>query len=326
MSGIQVAVGYVMETALSLLLALVVIFTRHHKAGPRSRRAHDIFISGLRAFFDSAAYFALSIQLATLAVLARKDYGLGTADLGALETQIAQAISVVSLLPLLYPAALLEAAGPDDEEDDDEEEGEEHNARLLLLSLTVALSFYPFLSRCLHSFGQGMIGDGDGAVVSVGRWREVESLCFADGLDRLRGNGMYEALAGLELAASLVTYLFSFWPRAGLLLGQHCSGRDGDAAGGDGGRKGMGVLSARDRVNRWFSERPALAAAPLLVVVGLAAPMLWAIFDLRGLQKELADSTGVGYAGNEWGFGQIVSIVLFVPVGVAMVYRWRFGE
>ncbi|KAL6851174.1 hypothetical protein ACO1O0_008302 [Amphichorda felina] len=51
-------------------------------------------------------------SLATLVVLARKDYGLGTADLGALKTQIAQAIAVVSLLPLLYPAALLEAAAP----------------------------------------------------------------------------------------------------------------------------------------------------------------------------------------------------------------------
>lgn len=151
-------------------------------------------------------------------------------------------------------------------------------------------------------------------------------LCFADGLDRLRGNGMYEALAGLELAASLVAYLFSFWLLASLPLGRYWSVRDGDEVGKDAKRKGTRILSARDRVNRWFGERPALAAAPLLVVVGLAAPMLWAIFDLRGLQKELADSTSVGYTGNEWGFGQIVSIVLFVAVGVAMVYRWRFGE
>ncbi|KPM42935.1 hypothetical protein AK830_g3626 [Neonectria ditissima] len=92
-SGIGAAASYVLETALSLILSLAVIFLRK-QTGSHGREAHGIFTSGLRAFFYSAAYFALANQFATIAVLVRKDYGLSTAELGALEAQVAQAVAV----------------------------------------------------------------------------------------------------------------------------------------------------------------------------------------------------------------------------------------
>lgn len=76
----------------------------------------------------------------------------------------------VSLLSLLYLAALLES----------HDDVQRHNEKPMLLTLAVALSFYPFLSRCLHSFGDSMIGNGDGPVVSERKWRKIEKMCFAD--------------------------------------------------------------------------------------------------------------------------------------------------
>jgi hypothetical protein len=297
-----------METALGILLSFAVILLRH-RTGPRSRETRAVLTSGLRAFFYSAVYFALAMQLATI-------YGLGTADFGALETQIAQAMAVVSLLPLLYPAALLESA----------DGGWRQNERLLLLSMTVALSFYPFLSRCLRAFGGTMIGDGEEAVVDAGRWTEVERMCFADGLDGLRGNGIFDALPWLQLFASLGTYLFTFWLLEALLERPGESG----AAAVEGydvvkGRRRRVLGGARMRLNVWFGGNAFAAAAPLVIILGLTAPMLWVIFHLRELQEELAERARLSYGGNEWGFGQVVSIVLFVPVGVEMLYRWRFG-
>ena len=305
-----------METALGFLLSFAVILVRH-RTGPRSRETRAILTSGLRAFFYSAVYFALAMQLATIYVLARKDYGLDTADFGALETQIAQVVAVVSLLPLLYPAALLESA----------DAGWRQNERLLLLSLTVALSFYPFLSRCLRAFGGTMIGDGEGAVVEAGTWAEVETMCFADGLDGLRENGIFDALPWLQLFASLWTYLFTFW-LLGALPGRPAeSGATAAAEGCDEvkGRRRRALGDARTRLNMWFGGHAFAAAAPLFIILGLTAPMLWVIFHLRVLQEQLAKRAELDYGGNEWGFGQVVSIVLFVPVGVEMLYRWRFG-
>lgn len=56
--------------------------------------------------------------------------------------------------------------------------------------------------------------------------------------------------------------------------------------------------------------------AALLLPLLLSTPILWAIFRLRGIQRELARVTGSAYVDNDWSFGQVVSIVLFVPVAV----------
>ncbi|KAI1021697.1 hypothetical protein LB503_013277 [Fusarium chuoi] len=77
------------------------------RSGNNSQR-HEVAKAGLEAFVDSAAYFALALQLATIAVLARKDYGISTADLSAIEARLSQPVAVVSMMPLLYPVALLE--------------------------------------------------------------------------------------------------------------------------------------------------------------------------------------------------------------------------
>lgn len=58
-------------------------------------------------------------------------------------------------------------------------------------------------------------------------------------------------------------------------------------------------------MNRWFDRHPAIAAASLLVVVGLTTTMLWAIFHLRKLQEELEESIDVSYGGKGWGLGRL---------------------
>ncbi|KAJ4269658.1 hypothetical protein NW762_001326 [Fusarium torreyae] len=307
-SGIGVTVGYVLGLALGFFLSLaVILLKRHGKPG----QWHQIARSGLEAFFDSAAYFALSLQLATIAVLVRKDYGISTADLGAIEARIAQSVAVVSMTPLLYPVALLEPAVEARSRDK-----VKHNARLLLLSLAVALSFYPFLSRCIHAFDVSPIGDGEGAEVTFTDWSAVEDMCFPEEFRDLGKTTTYKSLNGLELTASLITYMFTFWLLAGLPSTYYNY---------DEKAKLETKPSWRERVNIWFGEKPFVAIIPLLAGIGLAVPLLWVIFTLRKLQKEMSENMGEEYGGNEWGFGQIVSIVLFVPVGVEMAYRWRFG-
>ncbi|WKT49090.1 hypothetical protein QSH57_014020 [Fusarium oxysporum f. sp. vasinfectum] len=265
--------------------------------------------TGLGVFFDCAAYFALSLQLATIAVLVRKDYGISTADLGTIEARISQTVAVVCMMSLLYPVALLEPV-----ERTHSRAKVKHNARLLLLSLTVALSFYPFLSRCIHVFDASAIGKGKGSEVSPSAWNAVEEMCFPG------RTKTYKSLDGLELTASLITYMFTFWLLAG--LPGTCHDYEGK---GKGAQLPEERASWRERVNQWFGDRRLAAIVPLCVVVGLAVPLLWLIFTLRRVQQGMTEDMEGQYDGNSWGFGQIVSIVLFVPVRVEMAYRWRFG-
>ncbi|KAF5623683.1 uncharacterized protein FTJAE_10542 [Fusarium tjaetaba] len=311
-SGIGVAVGYVLEIILSILLSLAVIMLQ--RSGKNSQR-HEVVKAGLEAFVDSAAYFALALQLATIAVLARKDYGISTADLGAIEARISQSVAVVSMMPLLYPVALLEPAA-----NSSTRANIKHNARLLLLSVTVALSFYPFLSRCIHAFDISPIGGGKDSEVSPTDWSVVEDMCFPTEYRNIGRSTTFKSLNGLELTASLITYIFTFWLLAG--LPGTCYDRDEKEKYA---KEAEDRTSWRERVNKWFSDRPLVAILPLLVFVGLTIPLLVVIFTLRNLQEQMSENMGEKYDGNYWGFGQIVSIILFIPVGVEMAYRWRFG-
>ncbi|KAF5607762.1 hypothetical protein FPANT_731 [Fusarium pseudoanthophilum] len=311
-SGIGVAVGYVLEIILSILLSLAVIMFK--RSGKKSQR-HEVVKAGLEAFVDSAAYFALALQLATIAVLARKDYGISTADLGAIEARISQSVAVVSMMPLLYPVALLEPAA-----NSSTRANIKHNAGLLLLSVTVALSFYPFLSRCIHAFDISPIGEGKDSEVSPTDWSVVEDMCFPAEYRDIGRSATFKSLNGLELTASLITYIFTFWLLAG--LPGTCYDRDEKAKDA---KEAEDKASWREHVNEWFSDRPLVAILPLLVFVGLTIPLLVVIFTLRNVQEQMSENMGENYDGNYWGFGQIVSIILFTPVGVKMVYRWRFG-
>ncbi|KAF5588187.1 hypothetical protein FPCIR_7205 [Fusarium pseudocircinatum] len=311
-SGIGVAVGYVLEIILSILLSLAVIMFK--RSGKNSQR-HEVAKAGLEAFVDSAAYFALALQLATIAVLARKDYGISTADLGAIEARISQSVAVVSMMPLLYPVALLEPAAKSSTR-----ASIKHNARLLLLSVTVALSFYPFLSRCIHAFDISPIGEGKGSEVSPTDWSVIEDMCFPTEYRDIGRSTTFKSLNGLELTASLITYIFTFWLLAGLPGTCYDSDEKEKYA-----KEAEDRTSWRERVNKWFSDRPLVAILPLLVFVGLTIPLLVVIFTLRDVQEQMSENMGEKYDGNYWGFGQIVSIILFTPVGVEMVYRWRFG-
>ncbi|KAI8672259.1 hypothetical protein NCS56_00688500 [Fusarium sp. Ph1] len=315
-SGIGVATAYILEFALSALLSLAAIRLRT-QSGTAAYRWKEIMQCGLDSFFSSAAYFALAIQLATIIVLVRKDYGISNADLGAIEARIAQSVSVVSMMPLLYPAALLEP----EPEDRNENRDVRHNSRLLLLSVTLALSFFPFLSRCMHAFGPSPIGDGSNSEVSDENWAKVASMCFPGGFADLKDDMTWKALPGLELTASLITYLFAFWLLSGLPNTRYIPNKDTK------GHRGVEkILSWRERVAKWFEHRRRYAIVPLLALIGFTIPLIVMIFTLRDLQKELADYMNHTYEGDDWGFGQIVSIVLFVPVGVDMAYWWRFGS
>jgi hypothetical protein len=60
-------------------------------------------------------------------------------------------------------------------------------------------------------------------------------------------------------------------------------------------------------------------------VIGQSVRLLWVIVMLRKDQEQTSENMGQEYGGNEWGSGQIVFIILFIPVAVEVAYWWRFG-
>lgn len=86
-----------------------------------------------------------------------------------------------------------------------------------------------------------------------------------------------------------------------------------------------GLVLVMGRIERVWRKSKALIILYLLVPAALDGILLYCIFRLRHIQAHMTQGLGGQYAGNEWGFGQIVSIIMFVPVLVDMAFTgWTY--
>jgi hypothetical protein len=280
--------------------------------------------AGLQSFFDSALYFALSIEMAIIVVLVNKDFGISTHGFGAGDAQVALAISSLCILPLLQPLSRLrgredeDAVQAKDDRGRPREETDAHrdNLSLLLFSLLVVLFFYPFVSQGMHNLGPGRMGEGK--VVTIEEWWQVRNLCFRS-VTGLTGTELL-LLKITEMAASLIIYLFAAWQ---LLVALSRKMEADDRQLGDHRRATAILGKARKLLQR--HTRNGLAQAVFVVVpTTLAGILLYSIFRMRSAQKEMLEGVGARYGGNDWGFGQIMGIVIFTPVVTEMCFAaWK---
>ncbi|KAF6827402.1 hypothetical protein CMUS01_09024 [Colletotrichum musicola] len=322
-SGIGVSIGYAIEMGLGLLLAIFVLTIRQRK-GPRWEFCQLMAQAGFDAFFQSAVYFAISLEIASIYMLVHKDYGISTDGLGASEAQIILAVSVVCVLPVLYPVALLPTrlfqanfevdkkppGGPP------KKTTEPRNVRFTLFSLLAVLFFYPFLSQCIHNWAPSRVGEGNGpageTLATHDEWAKVGEMCFRE-VEVLSYNELW-VLAIFEIIASIVIFLFAIWLLIGAgartLLAQ-------DRAFGEERRLTVALLKIQGIEGLW-KRNLWVQVAMLPVPAILAGPLLWCIFRLRGMHSVALKGLELEYTGNEWGFGQVVGIIMFAPVVIDM--------
>ncbi|KAF6838949.1 hypothetical protein CPLU01_02219 [Colletotrichum plurivorum] len=262
-SGIGVSVGYAIEAGLGLFLAMFVVTIRGRK-GPRWEFSQLIVQAGFDAFFQSAVYFAMSLEVASIYTIVHKDYSISTDGLGAIEAQIILAVSVVCVLPVLYPVAL-------------------RSTRLFHRESEIRKKPSSRLPKTAEPRNApSRVGEGKGSsgetLATEDEWAKVDRMCFGD-VEWLSDNELW-VLAIFEIIASIVIFLFAIW----LMIGA-----------------GARPLLAQDRA---YGEERRLTVA-LLKIRGVEISVA-----LEGLELE--------YTGNEWGFGQVVGIIIFAPVVIDM--------
>jgi hypothetical protein len=316
-----------MEITLGFGLAAIVMITRT-KEGRKWSFLQFVASAGLEAFFDFAIYFALSILIASIVVLANKDFGVSTSGFGACEAEIALAMSVACVLPLIYPVGLLPAhqshsEHPQESASDRSRESKRglYHFRLLLFSLLTVLFFYPFVSQSIHNWGPSRIGEGKGpggeTVVTNEEFERVQKVCF--GSVKYLAFWESQLLAATELSSSLLIYLFLFWH----LISANIQRIELDEE--DIGAMTGGLLRIMGQIESVWKRSKPLITLFLCIPAALDGILLYCIFRLRHIQAEMAQGLGGQYAGNEWAFGQIVSIVMFVPVLVDMALSgWTY--
>ncbi len=313
----QVAVGYVLEVSLAFLFALLA-YTFHRTTPGPSRTATRWWKAvgrSFAAFFECAIYFSLAIQLASVVFLAKRDFGMAPEGFGANETQISLVTSVLCMLPLLYPIGLL----PMDREDDDA--NKRRNLHLFLFNLATLLFFYPFLSQGIHTWAPTRIGKGNDEgrdTIDETEWENLNDVCWG-GVQQLSESGRW-ALAVIMMISSLVVYLFAFW----VCFRRVFPGENREQVSYMHGETGkLFSRGPTDRMQRALHSDVARGIV-LVFPTALAACLLYFLFELRSIQEELTISLRGEYTGNDWGFGQLISVTIFAPVLVEFIYSLMY--
>jgi hypothetical protein len=326
------SIGYVVDVCLGCLLGYAYfIFSRDtgdHEPQASWKRAVE---RGLMVFFDSAVYFAIAIELASIVVLAKKDLGLNTDGFGAIQAQISFAVSTVCILPLLYPVTLLGWGKIAHRYGHEKQELREYNSRgrvrRFLFYLCLVLFFYPFVSQCIHNWAPSLVGEGNApggtTWITDDEQAKLTELCFGQiaPLSPIEST----VVGAFELTASLAIFIYAVFGllnQLGRLKGNMLLKAGGSAT--DGSLSTVGPLDTFLLI----PDEPAFDGVTIFIIMVLlgplllSIPLLWAVFRMRGVQQELARATGSAYVDNDWGFGQVVSLVLFAPVVVEFVQAW----
>jgi len=83
------------------------------------RRRRKVLRAGLHAFYDAAIFLSFSIQVASIVVLARLNYGISADDMGDTATRLTWSVSLVTLLPLVYAAFMPQLLEEENQGDED---------------------------------------------------------------------------------------------------------------------------------------------------------------------------------------------------------------
>lgn len=308
-------VGYFLEQALGLVLAVAVLLSSHYKLS----RYGQLCPRALDSFNDCATFFAFSIEIAAIVVLVREDFGISTSGMGDATVHITQAISVLVLLPLCYRTVTdvpqsterpetdpLEAeknksdssttastAGSTDEKSTRE-------ARcFILLVVCWLLAFYPFYSKMNTEFGPSQISSS-GAITSP-QFAAIEDMCTAN------VSNITSAENAVMTAFEMVSYILLSVFVLGRILWLGMEKHHSES-------KLYTTLLAwcRRHVSEkvtWRVRTGCLIAMPLL-----ASGLVWTILRTQQFQHQMARTMASDDSDAQWTFGQVVAVTVFAPV------------
>lgn len=297
--------GYFLESCLGLFFALSLAFHEPLSTKPPLTEYSRLLQQACKVFFDCAVFFSVSIQISCVVVLVRKDFGISANGLGGLTVQITWAVALLCMLPLLYPMHILRYT-----------DKQRNNYRLFLFCGCWLLFFYTFVSQMIGEFGPSQIGQGAGnggtTIITTGEWYSLTSLCLS-GVNYLSVEEQ-KILSDFGAAGSVTITIYGFVCLIWFIITKRFANKAKAI------RRKVASFCPKTRRRKY-----ALACLNIAIPL-LTAPQLWGILRLRGIQKALANATNNVYVDNQWTFGQVVAVMIFVPVFTEAGYLWITGK
>jgi hypothetical protein len=294
-------VGYFFESILGLIFALGFSVKEALSTGRPFTKNRNLLAKGCKTFFDCAIFFVASIQIACFIVLVRKNSGISADGLGGLTVQIAWAVALLCMLPLLYPMVVLEYT-----------KKEKSNYRFFLFCGCWILYLYVFVSQMVGYFAPSQVGQGAGpsgtTIITTEDWNSVTSLCLND--TQPLSKTEQTVLSAFGAAGSILVSLYGLVYLVWFIIQRQSH------------RQARWIRSkVRSIPNRYRTSTVAIRGLVVLIPI-LTIPQFWGVIRLRGVQKALAKSTNNPYTDNQWTFGQVVAVMIFAPVFTEVGYSW----
>jgi hypothetical protein len=260
--------------------------------GSKATKHAKTLIACFKAYADAALFLAISIQIAAVVVLIRKDFGINANGLGGITVEITWTVSLLTMLPtvLLVSLSSIRLKRP--------------HLRFFLVCICWALFMYVFISRMIATYAPSQIGTGGAAVISPQDWAIVEGLCL-------------EGVKVLTVTEAAVLNAFGIGGSiflSSVILGKFffCLPNQGPSTK---------ERSERSLVFKIFHSKN-ISSLFVFGVFVFGVPQIWAIFRLRDFQQSIAGTILDVFVDNQWTFGQVVAVVLFTPVLVEFLYSY----
>ncbi|KAL8831649.1 MAG: hypothetical protein Q9170_005203 [Blastenia crenularia] len=311
-SGIGMILGYILSNVLGLFFALTLFLlprishvTERKSPNKASMdRLRYVLTQGCSSLYDSAIFLSFSIQIASIVMLARLDFGVSANGMGDSTAKITWAVSLLTLLPLLYIAYLPQLLQSQDLSKQSSKQNAKESLRFGLFAVCWLLSMYPFYSKMVGYFGPSLIGNGPNQVISNDEWNVIAGMCTA-GVKDISDEELI-AMQFFGVSGSLFVCICALLKIIWLgLQRQHEDSR----------------LVQRIRKHR-VDVGPKISVLFLTLLPIFAISQIWTILRLRGFQADISKNTGNSDFDSEWTFGQIAAITVFAPVTVECWFRW----
>jgi hypothetical protein len=303
---LQVIVGYALELVLGVTLSVALI--SQHLGKQKSSRVKAVVSRSFDTYADAAVLLTFSIQLASLVILVRKDFGISATDFGALTVEVTWAAALLTMLPITFLCYIYEDVPKKASQLEDP-----RDLRLIVILVSWAMFLYTFFSRMIANYGPSQIGVSRPGkppfVLNPTEEGNIEVLCYQgqEGLSASENTAFEFFAIGGSLFVSITIIGALFWT----LAARSRSSR---------------LRFVRDFSNpAWLS--PATARLLLVACVVLwSVPQLWAIVRFRSMQQALASSIRSFDYDNIWSFGQIIAVTVFLPVFVEVIFTYAKWE
>ncbi|KAL8708039.1 MAG: hypothetical protein Q9220_007035 [cf. Caloplaca sp. 1 TL-2023] len=237
-------------------------------------------------------------------MLSRLDFGVSADGMGDSTAKITWAISLLTMLPLLYAAYIPSLLYKSKDDKPSQKEQAKQSLRFGLFSVCWVLSMYPFYSKMVGYFGPSLIGNGPDHVISDRDWETLQAMCTGNVRDISKRELVAMQLFGVagSLFVSICALLKVIWLA---LQRQHEDSK-----------------LIRLLHNNRAAIGPRMSILFLVTLPLFAISQLWTILRLRQFQAAISSNTGNIDHDSEWTFGQIAAITVFVPVFVECWFRW----